>query len=247
MGASWRRRGESANEAYLVLSGRVRCFVDDRLIRGGSLNGVDEEDCEDDLEDLDEALLGESCAASRCSGWAVPSEEGDERSSFDVSRGGVLVLREILRRKARHRCDAFAARDTELVALPRAALELLPKASMAQLLRRELRKANATNARPRCQAGKVTLASVSATTVCVLPANEKCCGLAKCVAESLAHGLDQLERRRGALPTADAFQSTSSPVSVVVNVAQLVKHCSIEDVRGRLAAHCAHRQRSRSL
>ncbi|KAH8057680.1 lysophospholipase [Aureococcus anophagefferens] len=79
-------------------------------------------------------------------------------------------MREMLTKKpgTRFAMDATCARDTEIVVLPRAAVDALPATGSAALLRRELQRATRrTEPRP---SSKVTLASVDATTLCLLRA-----------------------------------------------------------------------------
>ena len=95
-------------------------------------------------------------------------------------------MRELLKRQgAVFDMDATCARDTEVVVLPKAALDALPPRGHAALLRRELRRATKKGGAPKEHA-RVTLASVDATTLCVLPTTARARGDARRLADALA-------------------------------------------------------------
>ncbi|KAH8052515.1 lysophospholipase [Aureococcus anophagefferens] len=137
-GESLCRCGDEADAAYLVLAGRVRCthFGAKRWHGPGSPRG--------------ERAGPKTRSTSRAA------------TTSDVSRGGIVGMREMLTKKpgTRFAMDATCARDTEIVVLPRAAVDALPATGSAALLRRELQRATRrTEPRP---SSKVTLASRSA-------------------------------------------------------------------------------------
>lgn len=161
-GESLCRCGDEADAAYLVLAGRVRCthFGAKRWHGPGSPRG--------------ERAGPKTRSTSRAA------------TTSDVSRGGIVGMREMLTKKpgTRFAMDATCARDTEIVVLPRAAVDALPATGSAALLRRELQRATRrTEPRP---SSKVTLASVDATTLCLLPSGPRARRYALGLARALA-------------------------------------------------------------
>mmetsp|Transcript_18710 Transcript_18710/g.57544 ORF Transcript_18710/g.57544 Transcript_18710/m.57544 type:complete len:337 (+) Transcript_18710:1772-2782(+) len=168
----------AAEEGRPLLERWARCGLSRRFLRAG------------------ERLDGEEDAAYLVLSGRLRSFLYDEKHRVanvrDFKRGDVLNVNEILLTQTRKRpfcVERCAARDTEIIVLPRAALDrFLPASCSLNLVRRQL-----VLKEEKQRSNRVTLATVDATVLCVLPTSPTTSQLARSLGEALAGPGDGLE------------------------------------------------------
>jgi len=202
------RLDEDEDAAYLVLSGRVRSFLFADASRGVSKQRVDSvrDFKRGDVVGLNDLLLPPTnhrhcdttttnlTKTNLTTTTTTPTKETTTTTTTTTNEENGQEEhhhsdRALSSRRQRRFVEKYAARDSEVVVLARTAVErLLPASCSLNLVKRQL----ALKERKR-RSNRVTLATVDANVVCVLPTSPGAVGLAKSLGAALASPRDGLE------------------------------------------------------
>ena len=179
----------AADEGRPVLERWAKCGLSRRFLRAG------------------ERLMEENTAFLVLSGRVRTFLEADEKiiGVRDFRRGDVVGLNDILTDHSKKKIEKYAARDTEVVVLPRTALEeLVPAKCALNLVKRQL-----TLKETKSRATTVSLATVDATVICVVPVtkNARAKALGTALAATLSGKVLDSTDARAKFP--EIFEGTS--------------------------------------